>query len=205
MAILNAGLIQKWRKTYSSKELNKCDRSTSIIGHSQTKLAHTTGAFIALCVGILATFCTLIIEITVNISRDIFKLSSDVIREHGYSYGVANKLATCFVLAKNSTKIKQANNKRQKRAGDGVTLALKRMGRVIRSPKQREPAAPQSGPRSNKNFKKEKTKIKQNPSDLHNWDRATVYNIESKTMPRASLLSTGDDHQPLGNMGLMLD
>ena len=42
-------------------------------------------------------------------------------------------------------------HKRQKSAGDdGATLTLKIMVRVIRSPKQRVPMAPQNGPRSNK-------------------------------------------------------
>ena len=52
--------------------------------------------------------------------------------------------------------------KRQKSAGDDrSTLTLKLMGRVIRSPKQRAPVAPQNGPQSNKNLK-EKKRIKVN-------------------------------------------
>ena len=48
--------------------------------------------------------------------------------------------------------------KRQKSAGnDRSTLTLKLMGRVIPSPKQRVPVAPQNGPRSHKNFKKKIT------------------------------------------------
>ena len=37
---------------------------------------------------------------------------------------------------------------------DESTLAMKLMGRVIQSPEQKVPVAPQNGPRSNKNFKK---------------------------------------------------
>ena len=45
--------------------------------------------------------------------------------------------------------------KQQKGAGDDrSTLTLKLMGRVIRSPKQRVPVAPQNGPRPTKLRKK---------------------------------------------------
>ena len=44
--------------------------------------------------------------------------------------------------------------KRQKSAGDDQSaLTLKPMGRVLRSPDQRVPVAPQNGPRASKTFK----------------------------------------------------
>ena len=67
-AIVESGLMQKWQKKYWLKD--KCDKSFSSIGYIQISLQNTTGAFIALAVGITASIVTFTIEVLGKMLQD---------------------------------------------------------------------------------------------------------------------------------------
>ena len=62
-------------KKYFTKE-NKCDKSLSTIGYSWTTISYTSGAFIALGIGISAACIVLLIEMAYAIIKALRKLSS---------------------------------------------------------------------------------------------------------------------------------
>ena len=62
-AILESGLLQKWQKNHWPKEGNKCHKLLSSIGHTRTKIQDTSGAYVALTLGIAVSFLVLLIEV----------------------------------------------------------------------------------------------------------------------------------------------
>ena len=68
-AITESGLIQRWMKKYWPEE-NKCDKSLSSVGHRKTKIS-TTGACIALVLGVTVAFLVFLLELISKIIRAV--------------------------------------------------------------------------------------------------------------------------------------
>ena len=79
---MEAGLLEKWLTVYfNGDDGDKCDKSLTHVRHKKTSLDHTSGAFFAFTIGIIASFIVFLVEVTVyNIRNMIVNWSVSVIR-----------------------------------------------------------------------------------------------------------------------------
>ena len=81
-AIMEAGLFKKWLTVYfNGDDGDECDKSLTHVRHKRTSLDHTSGAFVAFTIGIVASLIVFFVEVTIyNIRVMIENLSVSLIR-----------------------------------------------------------------------------------------------------------------------------
>ena len=72
---MKSGFLEKWLTV--GDDGDKCDKNLTHVRHKKTSLDHTSGAFVAFTIGIVASFIVFLVEVTVY---NIRNMSVSVIR-----------------------------------------------------------------------------------------------------------------------------